>query len=610
MEPDDAQARWADAQLAAELLAIDPAGLGGLCLRARAGPVRDRWLAQLRAALPPDRPPRRMPSHISESRLLGGLDLAATLAAARPVVQRGLLAESDGGLVLIPMAERLSPTTQAHLCAALDRGEVLLEREGLALRCDARIGVVALDEGIDDEERLGGALRDRLAFELDLSELRLPTPLGAAPDAVLVRPRVEAAQARLGAVEIDADTLEGLCAAAMTLGIESLRASQFAARVARVAAAREGRSSVSEADAALAARLVFAPRATRLPPSPQEAETDAEPPSQADQEPSPDPSPPPPAEDSAERDESASEELPAGPLEDLLLAAAQAAIPEGLLERLRAAERTRTRIASQGRSGALRQSLTRGRPAGARRGDPRSGLRLNLIETLRAAAPWQPLRRAQAICVQRVARRVEIRREDFHVTRYKQRQQTTTIFVVDASGSSALNRLAEAKGAVELLLAECYVRRDQVAVIAFRGPGAELLLPPTRSLVRAKRSLAGLPGGGGTPLAAGLDAGRVLGEQLRRRGETAVLVLLTDGRANIARDGRGSRALAEQEARESARALGASGMQIIFIDTSPRPQAEAQRLAADMAARYLALPHADARAVSAVVQAGIKRASR
>ena len=97
-------------------------------------------------------------------------------------------------------------------------------------------------------------------------------------------------------------------------------------------------------------------------------------------------------------------------------------------------------------------------------------------------------------------------RSDLRITRLQQRAATATLFVVDASGSSALHRLAEAKGAVELLLAECYVRRDQVGVIAFRGRGAEVLLPPTRSLVRAKRSLAALPGGGGTPLAAGLQA--------------------------------------------------------------------------------------------------------
>ncbi len=132
-----------------------------------------------------------------------------------------------------------------------------------------------------------------------------------------------------------------------------------------------------------------------------------------------------------------------------------------------------------------------------------------------------------------------MRREDFRVSRFKQRSETTTVFVVDASGSSALHRLAEAKGAVELLLADCYVRRDSVALIAFRGRRAELLLPPTRSLVRAKRSLAGLPGGGGTPLAAGIDAALALADAMRRRGATPVVVPLTDGRANIARDGAG-----------------------------------------------------------------------
>ncbi len=101
---------------------------------------------------------------------------------------------------------------------------------------------------------------------------------------------------------------------------------------------------------------------------------------------------------------------------------------------------------------------------------------------------------------------VEIRREDFRLTRFTRRTPTTVIFAVDASGSSALHRLAETKGAVELLLAECYVRRDRVAPIAFRRQRAELLLPPTRSLARARRNLAGLPGGDATPLAAGIEA--------------------------------------------------------------------------------------------------------
>lgn len=72
---------WTDACLAAALFAIDPAGTGGIMLRARPGPVREEWLALLRALLPPEAPFRRVPLHVTDGRLLGGLDLASTLRA-------------------------------------------------------------------------------------------------------------------------------------------------------------------------------------------------------------------------------------------------------------------------------------------------------------------------------------------------------------------------------------------------------------------------------------------------------------------------------------------------------------------------------------------------
>lgn len=303
-----------------------------------------------------------------------------------------------------------------------------------------------------------------------------------------------------------------------------------------------------------------------------------------------------------------------------MLAAAHAAIPAGLLAGLKLGTGHRARGAA-GRSGAAQKSQSRGRPIGARRGEPRAGARLHLIETLRAAAPWQRLRRAQmgqapsadpgtAAGAGPAAPRVLVRREDFHVARLRQRRQTTTVFVVDASGSAALNRLAEAKGAVELLLADCYVRRDRVAVLAFRGAGAELLLPPTRSLARAKRSLAALPGGGGTPLAAGLDAARQLADGIRRRGETPIVVLLTDGRANIARDGTPGRARAIDEAHAAARQLRMEAFTALLLDTSPQPEASARLLAQAMGATYLPLPYAGAQRLSQAVHAATAAAGR
>lgn len=590
-----------DAALVAALFAVDPAGLGGVALRASADPGRDQWLALVKALLPAGVPLRRIPLHISDSALLGGLDLAATLQAGRPVSQRGVLAQADGGVVMLAMAERLSAATAARLAAVLDCGEVLLERDGLALRQPARLGMVALDEGQEDEEQLPAALLDRLAFHLHLQS--------GIPESSIYwsRADIEAARSRLPNTGLDAQIVQALCATAQALGVASLRAPLLALRVARAAAALVGEATASADHATLAARLVLAPRATRLPPPPPPP-PDTQPEDADDSAQTPDDVPEPePPQDASPEPEAGSEGYQA--LAETVLAATQAAVPAGLLAALQVGQASRARAQTAGRAGAVRKNQNRGRPIGARRGEPRQGARLNVLETLRAAAPWQTLRRrtraepSATRPAQAGQLRIEVRRDDFHVTKFKQNSQTTTIFVVDASGSSALNRLAEAKGAVELLLADCYVRRDQVAVIAFRDKQAELLLPPTRSLPRAKRSLAGLPGGGGTPLASGLDAALTLAQQVQRRGDTPVIVLLTDGRGNIARSGAPGRVQANADAIEAARQIKSAGLTALLLDTSPQAQAMAQTLAQAMGAHYLPLPHAGARQLSQAVKA-------
>jgi magnesium chelatase subunit D len=376
-------------------------------------------------------------------------------------------------------------------------------------------------------------------------------------------------------------------------------------RAACALAAWDARREVSEADAQTAARLVLAPRATRLPPAPPEqADAESSPPEPNPEQPEP-PQPAPPNPDEQTRDESEPDQAKdpdasTQPLEDVILAAALAAIPAKLLQQLALGDGPKLRGASQGRAGALQESTLRGRPAGVRAGKPGGGIRLNLIETLRAAAPWQRLRRAAAPAP--ASSRLQVRSSDLRVTRYRQRTQTTTIFVVDASGSAALNRLAEAKGAVELILADCYVRRDQVSVIAFRGRSAELLLPPTRSLVRAKRNLAGLPGGGGTPLAAGIEAGLTLAEQIRRSGQTPTVVLLTDGSGNVALDGTPGRARAQVDVEMSARRVRSAAIATLLIDISNRGQAQAEALARTMNARYVWLPYADAAGLNKAIR--------
>ncbi len=593
-----------DAFQAAALLLVDQAGLGGVLLRSPAGPVRDAWLTLLQTLAPPGMPLPRLPASASEDRLLGGLDLSATLAAGRPVAQAGLLTQADGGIVVAAMAERMPAVNAAHLCAALDRGALRLERDGLTQHLPARVAVVALDESQGEDRPPSAALADRLGLWVDLSALSLRDTVTG--DGAMAQ---EVAQARacLAEVTVPDDLIQALCAATLALGVDSPRAAWAAVRCARAAAALRGEGVADADDAALAARLVLAPRATRQPVAeapPQEdsappQEPPHPPPGQDPPESADAPDTPPPAD---EEDSTAEPDLDpqnAQALEDRLIESAVAAIPAGLLARLASGERVRGRSADAGRAGASAASAVHGRPVGSRRGVPRGGARLHLIDTLRAAAPWQRLRRAHAPSG---APPILVRPEDFHLRRHEQKRSTTTIFALDASGSSALYRLAEAKGAIELLLAECYVRRDQVAVLAFRGAAAEVILPPTRSLVRAKRGLAGLPGGGGTPLAAGLDAAAALALRVRRAGGTPVVVVLTDGRANVGRDGLGGRARAQEEALAAARALRAQGGSVIVIDTSVRPEPAARALALAAGARYLALPQANAAALARAVQ--------
>jgi len=357
-----------------------------------------------------------------------------------------------------------------------------------------------------------------------------------------------------------------------------------------------GTSRVGTAESELAARLVLAPKAQALPPVEEEPEPDAP------DAPPPEPQDPQdPQEAPPEDPETADRAEAQAPPEEMLLEAARAAIPQDILARLAAAGSLRRASPGAGAGGDT-TGARHGRPMGPRPGDPRSGARLDLVATLRTAAPWQPVRRR---LLGHDPGHVLVTREDFRIRRFRQKTEKVVIFALDASGSAAMTRLAETKGAIELMLAEAYVRREQVAMIAFRGTGAELLLPPTRALVQAKRRLGALPGGGGTPLAAGLEAALVLADQVRRKGQSAHLVLLTDGRANIARDGQPGRGQAGEDALSIARRIRAAAIPVILVDTAPRPQPPAQALAAELGGAYLALPHADAQVLNASIRSAM-----
>lgn len=589
----DAATVWAEAMLAAALLAVDPR-LGGAVVRAGPGSVRDAWVSGYRALLDGQIPWRRLPPGIGDERLLGGLDLGVALGTGRKVLQRGLLAEADGGVVIAPMAERLGAGTASRLVGALDTGVVGLERDGMAERLAARFVLIALDEGADADERVSEAMAEHLAFAIDLDGVghRDAEPISATVEDV-----AEAREALARVAAPDAAMIEAICGAAQALGIGSMRPPRLTLRVAAALAALEGRDAIEPDDLSTAARMVLAPRATRVPEVVTEPETRADDePADAPEEdvPDVDTAPPDDEQNAAENDDTAAT------LDDLVLEAVRAALPEGL-EALWAdpGRASRSAVSSAGRSGARRASPDRGRRIASRPGLPKQASGLDVVETLKAAAPWQRVRGALPGLDRGPMR---IRRDDFRVRRFEQRSESTVIFVVDASGSAALQRLAETKGAVELLLAEAYVKRTQVALIAFRGTGAELLLPPTRSLTRARRSLAELAGGGATPLASALEAAAIMGVAERAKGRTPVLVIMTDGRGNVALDGAAFRTRAETDAMNAARRIRATGMAVALIDISPRPRGDGARLAEAMGARFAALPYVEAGRVREVVR--------
>ena len=549
-------------QLALTLLAVDPAGLGGLHLRARAGPVRDRFCAPIKIFFPNS---RRISPSISDLQLFGGVDIGETLTRGRLVHAKGLL-DAPTPLVFT-MAERCEPGLAARLAQGLDSGV------GHAL--------ILLDEGAEDDEIAPTTLTERLAFRVDLDGLRhADLPSLVIPDA-----DVDRAREALTDVNIPQDVPTALAVTAVRFGIGSLRAPLLALAAARANAALNNRDAVNQDDLQIAVQLVFAHRATQLPA--EEEEDDPQDDSQPDDTP----------EDQAPDDQDDTDlALP----DELLIEAVKAMLPYDVLSMLEGSGRTKTGGGSGG-AGQKKRGNRRGRPLPSRRGRLDGGNRIDLVATLRAAVPWQTIRRKQN--PERSG--VLIQPSDIHVKVYQEVSDRLLIFAVDASGSSAVARLAEAKGAVELMLADAYARRDHVSLVAFRGESADLILPPTRSLVQTKRRLAGLPGGGGTPLAAGLKAAAELAQRARAQGMSPSVAVLTDGRANVPLPGKSGRAAAQGDAQAMARHIRALRIPSAMIDTSVRPHRDLRTLCDVMGAQYIPLPRADAKGLSRAIDTAL-----
>ncbi|MDD9979100.1 MAG: VWA domain-containing protein [Boseongicola sp.] len=289
--------------------------------------------------------------------------------------------------------------------------------------------------------------------------------------------------------------------------------------------------------------------------------------------------PPPPQTEETQRDDTGDDGESQSGLSEVVLGAAKTALPEDVLSEIA----KRTRLAMGRGDGLARISKRRGRPLPSRPGKLDGRNRLDLLATLNAAAPWQRLRNAEPGSL-------SLRLSDIRVKRYRDRSERILIFAVDASGSAAMARLAEAKGAAEVLLAKAYESRDEVALAVFRKDAAELILPPTRSLTRAKRLLSAMPAGGATPLAQGIRLATDLGVAAQRAGKAAQVILMTDGRANCALDGSKDRQIAQSDAMAMASHLRTVGVPCVILDSGRRPSQQLTQLAQQLDAEIVALP--------------------
>lgn len=254
-------------------------------------------------------------------------------------------------------------------------------------------------------------------------------------------------------------------------------------------------------------------------------------------------------------------------------------------------------------------------------------VRLAVDATLRASAPYQKGRRERAVGTNKEGRGVHIEQSDVRTKKMARKAGSLIIFVVDASGSMALNRMNAAKGAAMSLLTEAYQSRDQICLIPFQGNEADVLLPPTKSIAMAKKRLEQMPCGGGSPLAHALQMATLTGLNAQKSGDVGkvVVVMISDGRANVplcnsvgeefdpeadedSKDGKPSRKYLKEEVLACAKKLGVMpGFNLLCVDTENKfiSTGLAKEIANAAMGKYHQLPKADGKSIASVVNRGL-----
>lgn len=606
----------------------DPADVVNLCADCRARWPTEGRLPRVHARVPVV----ELPLNATEDRVCGSISFEHAISEGVKTFEPGLLAHANRGFLYIDEVNLLEDHLVDLLLDAAVTGRNRVEREGLSLTHPARF--VLIGSGNPEEGELRPQLLDRFGLFVEVN-----TPDGIdervevvvrheafarAPQAFIeqmaaeqarLRRRIVRARAKVAQVDVPRALLRRIAELCQRLQVDGHRGELTITRAARALAAFEGRSSAKDADVQRVAPLALRHRLRRDPLEQTESaarieQTVAELFDTRDaakdgrHERSTDA-----ADFSTQGDDNnagghAVRPQPrthtdgrAGEQRDASHTVAPAHGPASM--KLRELREGLTAAPRKVRETPQRQSESRasiparrGRyvRAAARRSEQ---ARLALDATLRAAAAQQTHRPRTS------ERALTITRADLRYKQFNRRAGTLYLFAVDTSGSMALNRIGQAKGALAQLLRQAYVNRDQIALISFRERGADLLLRPSRSAALARRLLDALPVGGATPLAAGLLRAYELAQQARRQGtERIVLLVFTDGRANVPRAGRanGTRPAAQLRIKAELAQIGAQLRQmklsVVIVDTRARFTAgdDGAQLAHTLGGAYLPLP--------------------